>query len=102
MDYEAFAAHAYTDPHSPSNTQDTHAHADGDADADADADVDVDADMTDATRISRETAAVKRKDELDAAARNGQWLKFNDETVLKVGPLSDLTLNQTNCPPVLL
>ena len=82
MDYEAFAAHAYTYPNSPYNSQDaTTAGAATDTSADADAN----ADMSDATRVSRETAALKRKEEIDAAARNGQWLKFNDETVVKVG-----------------
>ena len=82
MDYEAFAAHAYTDPNSPYNSQDaTTAAAAGTA---ADGNADADADMSDATRVTRETAALKRKEEIDAAARNGQWLKFNDETVVKV------------------
>ena len=101
MDYEAFAAHAYTDPHPDlgphtpytgqdaptaaiSSTADSHSGPDGTADADAHAD------MTEATKKSREAAALKRKEELDAAARNGQWLKFNDETVLKVKSKPDI------------
>ena len=89
MDYEAFAAHAYTDPNSPYNSQDATttaaAAAPGTtAEAEAEAEADADADISDATRVTRETAALKRKEELDAAARNGQWLKFNDETVVKV------------------
>jgi hypothetical protein len=102
MDYEAFAAHAYTDPH-----PDVHPHApyggqdapttaaanstgDGHSGPDGSADADAHADMTEATRKSREAAALKRKEELDAAARNGQWLKFNDETVLKVKSEADI------------
>ena len=84
MDYEAFAAHAYTDPNSPYNSQDTTTAAATAPGTTADADDYADADISDATRVSRETAALKRKEELDAAARNGQWLKFNDETVVKV------------------
>jgi hypothetical protein len=91
MDYEAFAAHAYTDPHpdahphAPYSGQDSNtATGDGHSGSDGHADADAHADMTEATRKSREAAALKRKEELDAAARNGQWLKFNDETVLKV------------------
>lgn len=96
MDYEAFAAHGYTDPHpdvhphapytgqdapyTTATTSPTYGHSGPGGTADADAH----ADMTEATRMSREAAALKRKEELDAAARNGQWLKFNDETVLKV------------------
>ena len=77
MDYEAFAAHAYTDLNIPYDSQDANNNTDGGEDGSAD--------MSDTTRNLREIAALKHKEELNAAARNGQWLKFNDETVLKVG-----------------
>jgi hypothetical protein len=79
MDYEAFAEHVRsTGPPSSSQSQ----KAEGENGKDE----------AECSKQQKEKAK-ELKESLDALARNGQWLKFNDETVMKVTHLT--------CPAVL-
>ena len=73
MDYEAFAEHVRsTGP--PSSSQKQKAEGKNGKEGE--------------TESSKQQKAKEVKESLDALARNGQWLKFNDETVMKVTRLA--------------
>lgn len=71
MDYEAFAEHVRsTGP--PSSSQNQKVEGENGKESEAES----------SKKQKEKTKEVKES--LDALARNGQWLKFNDETVMKV------------------
>ena len=75
MDYEAFAEHVRsTGPPSSSQSQSA---AEGESEQ---------AGKESEAKVMKQQKD-KVKESLDALARNGQWLKFNDETVMKVTTL---------------
>jgi hypothetical protein len=89
MDYEAFAEHVRsTGPPSSSQSQ----KSEGENGKD---------EAENSKQQKEKVKEVKEvKESLDALARNGQWLKFNDETVMKVTHLTlhSLTLPVLSCP----